>query len=95
MVTKQQDKMAPRSTLLHRLFLEHPQSLGMSWSNHGAGAVRIASELIGAGCACLVHAAVPGWFTQSAGKTVERMHEHMAQRRAGAVNPENWPEYEI
>ena len=80
---------------VHRLFVEHPSSLGMSWAGHGVGAVKIGAELIGAGCACLVHAAVPGWFTQTAGKAVERMHDHMMRRKAGASNPENWPEYEI
>jgi hypothetical protein len=78
-----------------RLFFAHPRSLGMSWASHGAGAVKIAAELIGAGCACLIHAAVPGWFTQTAGKTVTRMYDHMAKRKAGASNPENWPDYEI
>jgi hypothetical protein len=82
-------------SIAHRLFVEHPKSLGMSWSGHGAGAVRIGAELIGAGCACLVHAAVPGWFTQTAGKTVTRMYDHMTKRKAGAANPENWPDYEI
>ena len=81
--------------MAHRLFVDHPQSLGMSWAGHGVGAVRIGAELIGAGCACLVHAAVPGWFTQTAGKTVTRMYDHMAKRKAGAANPENWPDYEI
>jgi len=80
---------------MKRLFVEHPRSLGMSWASHGAGAVRISAELIGAGAACLVHAAVPGWFTQTAGRTVERLHDHMHKRRSGAANPENWPDYEI
>ncbi len=43
------------------------------------------------GRACLVHALVPAWFTQTAGKTVDRMHDHMTSsakptppiRRAG------------
>ena len=83
------------SGMTDRLFLEHPRSLGMSWASHGGGAVVIAVKLVGAGLACLVHAAVPGWFTQTAGKTVERMHAHMIGRKAGASNPENWPDYEI
>ena len=41
------------------------------------------------------HAVVPGIFTQTAGKTVTRMHDHMMQRKAGASNPDNWPDYEI
>ena len=81
--------------LVGRLFLDHPRSLGMSWASHGVGAVKIGAELIGAGAACIVHAAVPGWFTQTAGKTVERMHDHMIKRRTGAANPEAWPDYEI
>lgn len=84
-----------QSGMIRRLFVEHPRSLGMSWSEHGVGAVVIGATLVGAGAACLVHALVPGWFTQTAGKTVERMHDHMLRRKAGAANPENWPDYEI
>ena len=80
---------------LGRLFLDHPRSLGMSWAGHGAGALKIGGELIGAGMACLVHAVVPGLFTQTAGKTVTRIYQHMMERKAGAPNPENWSDYEI
>jgi hypothetical protein len=81
--------------LVRRLFLDHPRSLGMSWAGHGIGAVKIGAELVGAGVACIVHAVVPAWFTQTAGKTVERMHDHMVKRKAGAADPEAWPDYEI
>jgi len=84
-----------RKGLVGRLFTDHPRSLGMSWAGHGVGAVKIGVELISAGTACLIHAAVPGWFTQTAGKTVERMHDHMIKRKAGATDPEAWPDYEI
>ena len=79
----------------HRLFVEHPRSLGMSWAGHGIGAVGIGLTLVGAGLACLVHAVVPGFFTQTAGKTITHMYDHMTRRKAGAANPENWPDYEI
>ena len=84
-----------KAGVVHRLFVEHPRSLGMSWSKHGAGAILIGTTLVGAGLACLVHAVVPGWFTQTAGKTITRMHDHMMRRKADAANPENWPDYEI
>jgi hypothetical protein len=91
--------MEPRSdrrpALIRRLFVDHPRSLGMSWSEHGIGAIAIGATLVGAGAACLIHALVPGWFTQTAGRTVERMHDHMLRRKAGATDPENWPDYEI
>jgi hypothetical protein len=57
--------------------------------------VAIGCSLVGAGLACLVHAIVPGVFTQTAGRTVTRMYDHMTRRRAGAANPEAWPDYEI
>ena len=95
MATEQSIKDAAKPGLAHRLFVEHPRSLSMSWGRHGVGAVKIGAELIAAGTACLVHAIVPGWFTQTAGKTVTRMYDHMNQRKAGATNPENWPDYEI
>lgn len=78
-----------------RLFNAHPKSLGMSWAGHAAGALRISGELIAAGAACAVHALVPGWFTETAGRTVTRIHGHMQQRKAGAANPDEWPDYEI
>lgn len=84
-----------KTGVVDRLFAEHPRSLGMSWLAHGIGAVAIGARLIGAGAACLVHAIVPGWFTQTAGKTVDHMYDHMQRRRAGAPNPETFPEYEI
>ena len=81
--------------VVNRLFHEHPHSLGMTWASHGIGAVKIGAELLGAGCAAIVHAAVPGWFTETAGKTVTRIYDHIQSRKAGASNPESWPDYEI
>ena len=81
--------------MLGRLFRDHPESLGMSWAEHGAGAVVIGARMVGAGLACIVHAAVPGLFTQTAGKTVLSIYDHMMQRKAGAANPNAWPDYEI
>lgn len=81
--------------MLDRLFQEHPRALGMSWVAHGAGAVAIGLRLIGAGAACLVHAVVPGLFTETAGRTVTDLHDHMTSRRAAAPNPQAWPDYEI
>ena len=96
MAAGQQDTQASaNSTFVGRLFTEHPQSLGMSWASHGAGALAIAFRLIGAGLACLIHALVPGWFAQTAGRTVTRMHDEIVRRKTGASNPNAWPDYEI
>ena len=77
------------------IFTDHPRSLGMTWGSHGVGAVKIGAELIGAGAACIVHAIVPNWFTGTAGRTVVRLHDVMQKRKAGAINPKEWPDYEI
>ena len=78
-----------------QLFTDHPKSLGMSWAAHGAGAVAIGARMVGAGIACMVHAAVPALFTETAGRTVQDLHDHMVKRKAGAANPNAWPDYEI
>jgi len=84
-----------RSGFVKRLFVEHPRSLGMSWFSHGVGAVKIGAELIGAGCAAIIHAVVPGFFTETAGRTVARIYDHIQSRKADSANPDNWPDYEI
>jgi hypothetical protein len=93
--TNPQNSKTSQQGVGHRLFLEHPRSLGMTWASHGVGAVKIGAELIGAGCAAIVHAAVPGWFTETAGKSVTRIYNHIQQRKSASENPENWPDYEI
>ena len=91
----QETQAGDNSGVVGRLFTNHPRSLGMSWASHGLGAVAIAFRLIGAGLACLIHAIVPAWFTQTAGRTVTEMHDEMARRKSGAANPNAWPDYEI
>ncbi|MEO6112832.1 MAG: DUF6356 family protein [Sphingomicrobium sp.] len=81
--------------MIDKLFREHPATLGMSWAEHGLGAAAIGARMVGAGAACMVHALVPGWFTETAGRTVVELHEHMTRRKAGAANPGAWPDYEI
>ena len=81
--------------MLAQLFQDHPRSLGMSWWEHGAGAIVIGARMVGAGFACMVHAVVPALFTETAGKTVMSLHDHMVKRKAGADNPNAWPDYEI
>ena len=93
MATDQID--SEHKSAVDRLFRAHPRSLGMSWAGHGMGAIRIGAELLGAGCAAIVHAVVPGVFTETAGKTVARIYNHIQQRKADSASPENWPDYEI
>jgi hypothetical protein len=81
--------------MLGRLFIDHPRSLGLSWSQHGAGAIRIGLKLISAGLAALVHGIVPGWFTDTAGRTVTETYNYIQKIKAGSRNPEQWSDYDI
>ena len=81
--------------MIGRMFRDHPRSLGMSWAQHATGAVVIGGRMIGAGAACIVHALVPALFTETAGRTVVDLHDHMTKRKAAAANPNAWPDYEI
>jgi Family of unknown function (DUF6356) len=95
MATNQPNVGSEDAGMVDRLFLKHPRALGMTWASHGAGAVKIGAELIGAGCAAIVHAAVPGLFTDTAGRTVSRIYDDIQSRKANSANPEEWPDYEI
>jgi len=81
--------------MLGSYFTDHPRSLGMSWASHGVGAIGIGARMIGAGLACILHAAVPALFTETAGRTVDSLHRQMRHRKANAANPNAWPDYEI
>ena len=80
---------------LARLFTDHPRSLGLSWTGHAAGALRIGAKLIGAGLAAIVHALVPGWFTDTAGRTVTETYQYIQKIKAVSSNPEQWSDYDI
>jgi hypothetical protein len=80
--TKQRKLEKSQGRIVDRLFLEHPRSLDMSWAGHGAGAVKVGLQLIGAGIAALIHAVVPGIFGETASTTVIRMHDHIQKLNA-------------
>ncbi len=81
--------------MLARLFTDHPRSLGLSWTGHAAGALRIGGKLIGAGLAAIVHALVPGCFTDTAGRIVTETYQYIQKIKAGSGNPEQWSDYDI
>jgi hypothetical protein len=80
--TKQRKLEKSQGRIVDRLFLEHPRSRDMSWAGHGAGAVKVGLQLIGAGIAALIHAVVPGIFGETASTTVIRMHDHIQKLNA-------------
>lgn len=67
----------------------------MTWASHAAGAVRIGLGLLVAAGACFIHAIVPGWFTETAGRKIVALSDHIRARRRAAPNPEHWSDYDI
>jgi hypothetical protein len=64
-----------------RLFISHPQSVGESYLEHQQVAFSFAGTLLLAGCACLLHAFVPGLCERTASKRIEILHGRMVANR--------------
>ena len=86
--------MASKAGIWEQAFLDHPRSLGVGYLTHAAGALRIAVTLFKAGSACVVHAVVPGAFTQTASRTIRELHRGI-EARDGHGPASTWPDYEI
>ena len=66
---------------LHRLFTEHPASVGESYWAHLLRASWFAGKmLLGAG-ACLVHAIFPFVFVKTGSQTITLLHTEMVTHR--------------
>ena len=66
---------------LKRLFTDHPDSVGESYTEHMGVALSFAGPLLGAGLAALVHAFLPFLFHTTASTTVKRLHARMVSRK--------------
>jgi Family of unknown function (DUF6356) len=69
---------------LDRVFLAHPRTVGESYLQHSAFALRIGSRLLLAGMAALVHAIVPCLCESTASRIILAMNAEIVARRAKA-----------
>jgi|SRR5688500_7939822 hypothetical protein len=69
---------------LDRVFLAHPRTVGESYLQHSAFALRIGSRLLLAGMAALVHAIVPCLCESTASRIILVMNAEIVARRAKA-----------
>jgi len=69
---------------LNRVFLAHPRTVGESYLEHSAFALRIAARLLLAGMAALVHAIVPCLCETTASRIILAMNADIVARRAKA-----------
>lgn len=77
--------------MLHKLFLDHPRSVGETYAEHCAAALGFAVRMIAGGVACLVHAFLPFLFERTASTVVVALHERLVHRwrgHAASTRPE-------
>lgn len=66
--------------MLDKLLMAHPRDIGETYGEHAGHAVYIGLKMLGAGLACLVHAALPGLFVRTASEAVEDIQNLMSKR---------------
>ena len=74
--------------ILDRVFLAHPRTVGESYLEHSAFALRIATRLLLAGTAALVHSIVPCLCETTASRIILAMNADIVARRAKANQPQ-------
>lgn len=65
---------------LHRIFVDHPQSVDETYLEHMRFAGWFAVRLLAAGLAALIHALVPCLFERTASRMIQQMHQRIAGR---------------
>jgi hypothetical protein len=65
---------------LHRLFTEHPESVGESYLQHLVAAGTFGLRMVLGGLACLVHGLLPFLFERTGSNCVTDLHQRMVAR---------------
>lgn len=67
--------------MLHRLFNEHPASVGESYLAHMGQAFSFGGVMLLVGLACLVHGLLPFLFVKTGSDAIRRLHDRMVIHR--------------
>ena len=73
---------------MNRLFNEHPQSVGESYTEHMGVAFGFGWRMVLAGFACLVHAVLPFLFVKTGSRTITELHDRMVAHRVRKPMPD-------
>jgi hypothetical protein len=65
----------------HRLFTEHPESVGETYGQHLVHASFFGARMVLAGLACMVHALLPFLFVRTGSQAIEELNARMLARR--------------
>lgn len=74
--------------MIAKLFTEHPQSIGETYTQHARTALSFGLRMVVGGFACMVHAIIPGLFVKTASRTVVQLDAEMRGRKATSAEEE-------
>lgn len=66
---------------MKRFFVEHPSSVGETYSEHFMVASSFGFHMIVGGVACLLHGVFPFLFVKTGSEAVDRLHHRMVAHR--------------
>lgn len=66
---------------MQNFFSAHPASVGETYWQHMAVALKFAFALFGAALAVLVHAIFPAWFERTASQKITQLHDQLVRNR--------------
>jgi Family of unknown function (DUF6356) len=66
--------------LFYKIFLEHPDEVHESYTEHASSALCYSFQLLKASGAACIHAFIPSLCKTTASRTVKQMYENMMQR---------------
>jgi len=67
--------------MIKRLFTEHPESVGESYTEHLGMAFSFSAALFAGAVACLVHAILPFLFVKTGSNIIAGLHDRMVANR--------------
>jgi hypothetical protein len=70
---------------IHRLFNEHPASVGESYWEHLLRASWFAGKMLLGAAACFIHALLPFLFVKTGSETIVQLHTAMITNRRRAA----------
>ena len=70
--------------MLRALFVDHPASVGESYSRHFGVATRFGWRLIRGGLGCMIHGTLPFLCKTAGSDTVRELHAQMVAKREAA-----------
>ncbi|MEM1380977.1 MAG: DUF6356 family protein [Pseudomonadota bacterium] len=74
-----------------RIFTEHPQSVGETYTEHMGVALSFSGALLKAGFCCVVHAFLPFLFVTTGRDTISELHRRMVTHRDRRTTDEPEP----